>query len=486
MGDEQWENDFKQAISGIHGSCHYSESAEMLRTLLKTGLLKFTDIRDRPDRFFKAHRMLLSPTRIQEGSGFGVRFTVLYNLFAGTIMGLGTEEQIAQLDQFASQGVLGCFCLTERYAGVNSGLVVNTTATWIPEKQQFLIDCPTEGAQKNWISQGLTAQMAVVIANLIIDGKAYGPHGFVVRMREENGDLVPGIKVDDLGTKTVANDLDNAIVTFDKFYAPKDALLKRFADIVDDKYVQTTAERMRIEVIGQRLLTGRLAIAQAAVVFTGKLFEKTLEYASKKPCWAPKGQKQPMLSDIPHIKAIFDEAEGKLSALAEYNALVEEKLNVHLRASTIPEAELVEAIAVAKIKSVNTGIDLSDKLAREVGSYALMHESGFGAAPWLYMTAFAEGDSRILSQKLARDSMKAFQKSSYVSAGKDLVLGTGPERREKQIQIQLSRALSGASSPADAGRLWNENWQLVYSLADAVCDKYMSSYLGEDKILSKL
>ena len=52
---------------------------------------------------------------------------------------------------------------------------------------------------------------------------------------------------------------------FDRVRLPKSALLNRFAELKDDAYVQTTNERMRIEVIGQRLLTGRLAIAEAAL-----------------------------------------------------------------------------------------------------------------------------------------------------------------------------------------------------------------------------
>ena len=52
-----------------------------------------------------------------------------------------------------------------------SGLVVNTTATWDKQQQKFLLHCPNEDSQKNWISQGLTASRAVVIANLVIDGE---------------------------------------------------------------------------------------------------------------------------------------------------------------------------------------------------------------------------------------------------------------------------------------------------------------------------
>lgn len=42
------------------------------------------------------------------------------------------------------------------------------------------------------------------------------PHAFLLSMRDAEGQLLPGITVEDMGTKTVANDLDNARVWFDK------------------------------------------------------------------------------------------------------------------------------------------------------------------------------------------------------------------------------------------------------------------------------
>jgi acyl-CoA oxidase len=55
-----------------------------------------------------------------------------------------------------------------------------------------------------------------------------------------------------MGTKTVANDLDNARVWFDSVKLPRDALLNKFCDIdaTTGTYVQKGDERMRIEVAG--------------------------------------------------------------------------------------------------------------------------------------------------------------------------------------------------------------------------------------------
>jgi acyl-CoA oxidase len=98
--------------------------------------------------------------------------------------------------------------------GVNSGLVVNTTATWVPEKQCFVIHSPNEGSVKNWISQGYTADKAALIADLRIDGKSFGPHGFLMYLRVY-GKVVPGVSLGDMGRKTTGNDLDNAWIKFD-------------------------------------------------------------------------------------------------------------------------------------------------------------------------------------------------------------------------------------------------------------------------------
>ena len=54
-------------------------------------------------------------------------------------------------------------------------------------------------------------------------------------------------RVEDMGFKTVANDLDNARVWFDKVRMPKSALLNKFCDIKDNEYVQEQSEWRQVE-----------------------------------------------------------------------------------------------------------------------------------------------------------------------------------------------------------------------------------------------
>merc|ERR1711865_978841 len=58
----QWEPSFRDHVADIPtmkiDQLHYTESAERLRKLLQSGLLRQTDLRDHPDRFFIAHRIM--------------------------------------------------------------------------------------------------------------------------------------------------------------------------------------------------------------------------------------------------------------------------------------------------------------------------------------------------------------------------------------------------------------------------------------------
>jgi len=336
-------------------------------------------------------------------------------------------------------------------AGVNSGLVVNTISQWDEEKQMFLLDCPDEGSKKNWISQGLTADYAVVVANLLVKGKAHGPHAFLMELRRD-GQLVQGVTAEDMGSKTIGNDLDNARIAFSKVWLPRSALLDRFAGIEKDEYVQYQPGTSNMDMIGQRLYTGRAVIAASCLVFARSLYRSAREYADNKRCWPPKGSIP--LSDIPQLSFLYKEADQELSKVEALRELAEAQLCECLKTDKLPDVKLVERIAVLKVKAIETAVSLCFKLKQELGSYALMGGSGFEKMDYLQCCKFAEGDSRILMQKIARDRLMAFSKQQE---------GT---EKESAICMKLGQALMAGGKSS-----WNDNWKDVYGLAEAVMDR---------------
>ena len=453
--EAEWAAAFKDATDAFSGEDNHETSAQRMRELVKSGLLRHTDLRDRPDRFFEAHR-LLARRAVSEGPGFWIRFTVHYNLCYGTVLAVGNEDQIAALDNVEAAGMLGCFALTEKRAGVQSGLVVETTATY--DNGEFVLNSPNQGAFKNWISQGHVADQAVVLANLTVGSERVGPHAFLVDMAS------PGISTGDMGIKTTGNDLDNAWIAFDDVRVPRSALLDAHCDVsADGTYARTTEGILPFEMIGQRLYTGRVAVAQAALAFRRQVFEVTEEYAKQKPIPDVAGRKGRVLADIPQLRALFADAAKRADALEAFVGTCEDKLAPLLKTGAVPDTDLALAIATAKVRAVEDSIDACWQLKQEVGSYALMGDSGFKHLDFLNCCKFAEGDSRVLAQKMARDYMRVFAKK-----GDD---GTAASR----LAADLAKALAPAGGDKVAtAELWDEHFEKVYGLADAVMDRVVA------------
>jgi len=66
--DAAWEAAFIAATDHLDGASPHEESAAHLRALVRSGLLRHTDLRDNPARFFKAHR-LLARHAVKHGPG---------------------------------------------------------------------------------------------------------------------------------------------------------------------------------------------------------------------------------------------------------------------------------------------------------------------------------------------------------------------------------------------------------------------------------
>ena len=74
------------------------------------------------------------------------------------------------------------------------------------------------------------AHPQVAMARLFIRGKDYGPHAFVVPIRDMATHLpLPGIRVGDIGPKFGYNGVDNGFLSFNHVRVPHENMLSRFA-----------------------------------------------------------------------------------------------------------------------------------------------------------------------------------------------------------------------------------------------------------------
>ena len=64
---------------------------------------------------------------------------------------------------------------------------------------------------------------------LKVGGEWKGIHGILVRIRDEQMNVMPGVRVEDMGHKMGLNGVDNAKLFFDNVRVPRENLLNRLA-----------------------------------------------------------------------------------------------------------------------------------------------------------------------------------------------------------------------------------------------------------------
>ena len=240
--------------------------------------------------------------------------------------------------------------------------------------------------------------------------------------------------------------------------------------------------------IGQRLFTGRVAVAQGAHEFRALLFRRTRGATDAKPCWVPADKTKPAserastqhrsLSDVPQLRKLYAEEERRSSRTRAFLEAVESALCASLAARRRPEASLVEAVAAAKVRAVDEAIEMTHRLRQEVGSYALMAGTGFEHTDFLQCCKFAEGDSRVLMMKMARDRVGALTKKNRGAGAGETAASIFASRREAEAAAALAEALKAAasrgSSPAEA---WDEVSESAYALAAIAIEEIVQKWL---------
>lgn len=77
-------------------------------------------------------------------------------------------------------------------------------------------------------------QVCTVFAQLTVGGKYQGPHVFVVRIRDDDGRVSAGVRIEDNGPKMGLNGVDNGRIWFSHVRVPLANLLDRYASVAPD------------------------------------------------------------------------------------------------------------------------------------------------------------------------------------------------------------------------------------------------------------
>lgn len=198
----------------------------------------------------------------------GVKIGLQFNLWGGAIRFLGTKRHHDKwLKLSEDYTVKGCFAMSELGHGSNVR-GIETIATYDPSAQEFVINTPSDAAQKYWIGGAANdATHAVVFSQLHINGKHEGVHAFIVKIRDTNGRVVPSIRIADCGHKTGLNGVDNGRIWFDKTRISRENLLNSVADVFPDgRYISSIPDPdKRFAAFMAPLTAGRVTIGTSSV-----------------------------------------------------------------------------------------------------------------------------------------------------------------------------------------------------------------------------
>jgi len=163
-----------------------------------------------------------------------------FSLFMPTIQGMASDEQNNWwYERCLHFKMIGCYAQTELGHGSNvRGL--ETIAEYDKETEEFVLNTPTLKSMKFWPGGlGKVCTHAAVYAQLLIDGKEYGVHVFMLQIRDENHRPMPGIELGDLGSKMGDEANDTGFMRLENVRIPRDFLFSRHQEVTKDgKYLK--------------------------------------------------------------------------------------------------------------------------------------------------------------------------------------------------------------------------------------------------------
>jgi acyl-CoA oxidase len=247
-----------------------------------------------------------------------VKFGVQFGLFGGSIQQLGTEKHHAEyLPQIGSLELPGCFAMSELGHGSNVR-ELGTTATYDAETEEFVVHTPREAARKEWIGNAARhGQVATVFAQLRVPGEdeddrahgqTHGVHALLVPIRDENGAVAKGVRIEDNGRKMGLNGVDNGRLWFDGVRVPRENLLDRFAQVsADGTYSsEIPSSGKRFFTMLSTLVGGRISVAAAGLSATKSALTIAVRYGARRRQFGPSNApERPILDYRTHQRRLF-------------------------------------------------------------------------------------------------------------------------------------------------------------------------------------
>ena len=346
-----------------------------------------------------------------------VKVGVQFGLFGGAIHQLGTERHhAAWLPGVISVDLPGCFAMTETGHGSNVQ-ALETSATYDPDTEEWVIRTPTPEAQKDYIGNAAEhGRAAVVFAQLVTGDEEHGVHAFFVPIRDDAGEAMPGVEIEDCGDKVGLNGVDNGRLRFHDVRVPRENLLDRFGSVAPDgTYASPIEDRdKRFFTMLGTLVQGRVSVSGASLSAAKNALTIATRYALDRRQFSPPGEDtEVLLMDyLVHQRRLLPRIAESYALSAAQQMLVTDLHAVRTQPDH-PERERrkLESRA-AGIKAFTTwhAMDTIQECREACGGVGYLQENRLGQLrdDIDVFTTF-EGDNTVLLQLVAKGLLTSYR-----------------------------------------------------------------------------
>ncbi|GAB4933177.1 acyl-CoA dehydrogenase [Mycobacterium avium subsp. hominissuis] len=349
-----------------------------------------------------------------------VKAGVQWGLFGGAVENLGTERHHeTYVPKIISLELRGCFAMTETGHG-SDVQSLETTATYDPATEEFVIDSPTPSARKDYIGGAAeTATVAAVFAQLITteDGKPlnHGVHCLLVPIRDADGNDLPGVTTSDCEYKGGLPGVDNGRIVFDHVRVPRVNLLNKYGDVAPDGTYSSPIEnpnRRFFTMLGT-LVRGRITVGGSAGAAGRVALDIATRYAlQRKQFTTPDGDSEVLIMDyLVHQRRLFPLIAKSYALQFAQNELVSKCHDIQSADDTDADEQRELEARAAGLKAANTWhATRAIQESREAcGGAGYMAENRLIAlrGDTDVFTTF-EGDNHVLTQLVAKELLTAY------------------------------------------------------------------------------
>jgi acyl-CoA oxidase len=349
-----------------------------------------------------------------------VKAGVQWGLFGGAVENLGTEHHHrTYVQKIISLELRGCFAMTETGHG-SDVQALETTATYDPATEEFVIDSPTPTARKDYIGGAAeTATVAAVFAQLITTENGapvnHGVHCFLVPIRDADGSNLPGVTTSDCLYKGGLPGVDNGRIVFDHVRVPRQNLLNKYGDVAPDGTYSSPIENpnRRFFTMLDTLVRGRITVGGSAGAAARVALDIATRYAlQRRQFTAPGDDREVLLMDyLVHQRRLLPLIARSYALQFAQNELVGKCHDIQTADEPDAEEQRELASRAAGLKAANTWhATRAIQEAREAcGGAGYMAENRLIAlrADTDVFTTF-EGDNHVLTQLVAKELLTAY------------------------------------------------------------------------------